>query len=232
MRHLRFTVTMLLMLFFVAVTPQTLNSQATAPANNALTNRDILDMHHAEISTDIIVAKIKAGPSNFDTSPNALKDLKSAGIPDNVIVAMVEASSKTNPASTGDTGQKAATSETIAHLRVYRQRRFGGYALTPSIFVDDKQVVRVGNGRRCSIKLTPGSHTIRSDDKSSAITLDARAGQEFYIRVDEQEGFWKGHGKLTMMLPEQGSAEYKIEKPVEEDRKFAKEMIEDDTAGG
>jgi hypothetical protein len=46
--------------------------------------------------------------------------------------------------------------------------------------------------------------------------------------VDEATGFWKGHGKLTMLMPEQGSPEYKLQKPVEEDRKLAKDMIEDD----
>lgn len=87
-------------------------------------------------------------------------------------------------------------------------------------------MVRIGNGRRASIKLTPGTHTVRSDDKSSAITIDAKAGQNYYVRVDEQAGFWKGHGKLTMLQPEQGGPEYKMQKPVEEDRKAAKEMIE------
>jgi len=58
--------------------------------------------------------------------------------------------------------------------------------------------------------------------------VDAKSGQDYYIRVDEEAGFWKGHGKLTMLMPEQGSAEYKLQKPVEGDRRLAKEMIEDD----
>ena len=126
------------------------------------------------------------------------------------------------------TASQAASGD-FARLRVYRQRRYAGSALAPSIYVDDKPVARVGNGRRVSIRLTPGSHIIRSDDKSSAISLDAKAGQEYYVRVDESTGFWKGHGKLTMLMSEQGSPEYKMQKPVEADRKLAKEMIEDDT---
>jgi Protein of unknown function (DUF2846) len=110
-------------------------------------------------------------------------------------------------------------------LRVYRPRRYSGAALAPSIYVDDKQIARVGNGRRVSIRLTPGAHTIRSDDKSSAISLDAKSGQDYFIRIDEETGFWKGHGKLTLVLPEQGAAEYKLQKPVEETRKITKEMI-------
>lgn len=116
-------------------------------------------------------------------------------------------------------------------LRVYRQRRYAGSALAPSIYVDEQQIARVGNGRRVSIRLTPGSHTIRSDDKSSAISLDVKPGQDYFVRVDEATGFWKGHGRLTLVLPEQGSAEYKLEKPIEEDRKVAKEMIVNEADG-
>lgn len=116
----------------------------------------------------------------------------------------------------------------FARLHVYRQRRYAGSALAPTVVVDGKQVARVGNGRRVTIKLTAGPHTIASDDKSSAISVDAKPGQDYYVRVDEEMGFWKGHGKLTMLMPEQGSAEYKLQKPIEPDRKVAKEMIEDD----
>jgi hypothetical protein len=206
-----------------------LNGQAPDPAKTGLTNQDVVEMVKTGLSAEIILAKIKSGPCNFDTSAAALKELKTAGVPDNVILAMVEASATTKQPVQAEPSAQAAANPGIALLRVYRQRRYAGSGLAPSIFVDDKQVARIGNGRRCTIKLSPGSHTIRSDDKSSAITLDAKAGQEYYVRVDEETGFWKGHGKLTMILAEQGSAEYKLQKPVEEDRKFAKEMIEVDT---
>ena len=114
-------------------------------------------------------------------------------------------------------------------LRVYRARRYAGSALAPSIYVDATQVARVGSGRRVTIHLTPGQHTIRSDDKSSNISLDVKAGQDYYIRVDEEFGFWKGHGKLTLMLAEQGGPEYKLQRAIEDDRKIAREMIEEDT---
>jgi len=128
--------------------------------------------------------------------------------------------------------QPAASQEVglqVSYLRVYRQHRYAGSALAPSIYVDDKQVARVGNGRRFTARLTPGTLTIRSDDKSSAISIDAKAGQEYYVRVDEEAGFWKGHGKLIMLMPEQGKAEYQLQKPVEPDRRIAKDMLEDDS---
>jgi hypothetical protein len=114
-------------------------------------------------------------------------------------------------------------------LHVYRARRYVGSGLAPSIEVDEKKVARVGNGRRFSAKLSPGTHTIRSDDKSSAITLDAKAGQDYFIRVDEEAGFMKGHGKLTLMAPEQGKPEFSMQKPIEPDRRLAADMLEDDS---
>jgi len=113
-------------------------------------------------------------------------------------------------------------------LRVYRAKRYAGSALAPSIYVDDKQVARVGSGRRVSIRLTAGQHTIRSDDKSSNIELNVKSSQDYYVRVDEEQGFWKGHGKLTLMMAEQGGPEYKLQRPIEDDRKIAREMIEAD----
>lgn len=143
------------------------------------------------------------------------------------------------PAPPGNPVQQASpaapsageTASQVAHLHVYRHRKYVGSALAPSIYVDDKQVARVGNGRRCTIRLSPGSHAIRSDDKSSAVNLDAKAGQDYFVRIDEEAGFWKGHGKLTMLMPEQGSAEYKLQKPIEEERVMAKDMLEEDASG-
>lgn len=134
------------------------------------------------------------------------------------------------PEPHASTPSVAETPSSSALLRVYRARRYVGSALAPTVYVDDKEVVRVGNGRRATIKLSPGPHSIRSDDKSSAISIEAKAGQEFYVRVDEETGFWKGHGKLTLLLPEQGSAEYKLQKPVEADRAVAKDMLAEDTS--
>ena len=67
-----------------ATTPQ---SKPQAP----LTNADVLGMVKAGLSADIIVAKIKATTCSFDTNPTTLKELKDAGVPDGVILVMVQA---------------------------------------------------------------------------------------------------------------------------------------------
>jgi hypothetical protein len=70
--------------------PQKLtDSPAVNPA--VLSNKDILDMNKAGLPAEILVAKIKSSQCNFETSPASLQSLKTAGVGDNVILAMVEA---------------------------------------------------------------------------------------------------------------------------------------------
>jgi hypothetical protein len=121
--------------------------------------------------------------------------------------------------------QAALAPASVGLIHVYRQRRFVGSALSPSIYVDDQQVARVGNGRRFTAKLTPGTHGIRSDDKSSSVSLDVKPGQDYYIRIDEEPGALKGHGKLTLLQAEQGKPEYALVKPIESERRLAKDML-------
>lgn len=56
-----------------------------------LGNQDIIDLLKAGLTSEVVVAKIKASACDFDTSPASLKDLKSAAVPDAVILAMVQA---------------------------------------------------------------------------------------------------------------------------------------------
>jgi len=67
--------------------PTAKTQQSAAPA---LTNKDVLDMMKAGLTADVIVAKIKSSETNFDTSPNALAELKAANVPDSVMLAMVK----------------------------------------------------------------------------------------------------------------------------------------------
>ena len=59
--------------------------------STVLTNKDILDMNKIGLLPQILVAKIKSSQCNFDTSPASLQALKTAGLGDSVILAMVEA---------------------------------------------------------------------------------------------------------------------------------------------
>ncbi|HEV7857848.1 MAG TPA: hypothetical protein VGO91_04295 [Pyrinomonadaceae bacterium] len=64
--------------------------QQTQTAASPLTNKDVQDMVKSGLAPQIIVAKIKASATNFDTSPAALQELKTAGVPDVVMMMMVQ----------------------------------------------------------------------------------------------------------------------------------------------
>lgn len=84
------------------------NGTQTPPPTSAeakLTNKDILGMIKAGLPADIILAKIQASECSFDTSPTALGALKSAGVPDEVILKMIVASSRTHTASANSVAQ-------------------------------------------------------------------------------------------------------------------------------
>ena len=69
-----------------------------SPVQSSLTNKDVVGMLNAGLAPDVVVAKIKSSACDFDTSPTVLETLKKTGVPDEVVVAMVQAPKRT-PAS-------------------------------------------------------------------------------------------------------------------------------------
>jgi hypothetical protein len=77
-----------------------LTDQAAKPRGPAvppLNNAAIMKMRTLHLSADVMVAKIQSSPCEFDTTPAALQKLKQAGVPDKVILAMVQAPSASAP---------------------------------------------------------------------------------------------------------------------------------------
>ena len=101
---------------------------------------------------------------------------------------------------------------TTATVYVYRYKQFVGSALSPSVYCDEVQLARMDNGRYFTVKLAPGKHSFRSNDKQSGLELDLKAGQPYFIRVEIAPGFMKGHGRLIQMTAEQGTYELKSKK--------------------
>jgi hypothetical protein len=219
-----------MLILVLGVAPSRLAAQGSNAGKNTLTNQDVVDLVKTGLSDDVVVAKIKGSSNQFDTSTSALKDLKSAGVSDAVILAMVQAPGKTaDTAGSASVSSSTASSSDSAHVRVYRPHQVPGGGFYPPISIDDKVIAKLSNGRRFSIRVTPGAHVITSDDKTSAISIDAKPGQEFYVSVQELPGgFLKGRGKMTLVAVEQGKPEYKLAKPLEEERKIEKDMVESD----
>ena len=63
------------------------------------------------------------------------------------------------------------------------------------------------NGDSLKFSVKPGNHRIYSTDKSTGIDLAVKPGETYYVRVDILVGFWKGHGGVTLVDPQQGKYE-------------------------
>lgn len=66
----------------------------TPATSGALSNNDVIQMHKAGLSQDVIAAKIKSSPVSFRTGPQDLIQLKEAGIGDQLIALILEKSSQ------------------------------------------------------------------------------------------------------------------------------------------
>ena len=62
-----------------------------------LTNKDLVDMSKSGLPETIILAKIKSSGGNFDTSPQALQELKKEGVSDAVILAVLQPTESVKP---------------------------------------------------------------------------------------------------------------------------------------
>jgi hypothetical protein len=58
---------------------------------SSLTNGDIVTMVKAKLPNNLIVEKINTSSCNFDTFPSVLAELKYRGVPDEILMAMVQA---------------------------------------------------------------------------------------------------------------------------------------------
>ena len=86
-----------------------------------LTNAEVVEMVKANLSVEVIVAKIQVSRCHFDTNPTILAELKYRGVPNAVLVAMTEAPygaprnqiSETPPRAEPKEHQATAATETI-----------------------------------------------------------------------------------------------------------------------
>ena len=133
-----------------------------------------------------------------------------ARIPLSFLMSLIGVLSMAQQIATTPSATDAKESKATVH--VYRYKQFVGGALEPSVYCDEVQLARMDNGRYFAAMVDPGKHTFRSNDSQSGIELDTKAGQEYFIRVEIATGFAKGHGRLVLMSPEQGSYELKSKK--------------------
>jgi uncharacterized protein DUF2846 len=92
---------------------------------------------------------------------------------------------------------------------VYVYRLKSGFAkwLKPSVYCDSKDVGRIENGHYMKLYIDAGKHFFRSNDKESGFEIDAKPGQEYFVRVDMIPTMAHGHGRVLLVQPEEGKEE-------------------------
>ena len=111
-----------------------------------------------------------------------------------------------NPAATTEA---ASSTEAKPTIYFYRIKQFAGSSLEPSVYCDEKELARMDNGRYFGVTLAPGKHVCRMGDKQTGFEIDVKGDETYYAKVSIEAGFWKGHGRLTLIQPEQGGFELK-----------------------
>lgn len=132
-----------------------------------------------------------------------------------MFVSIASAQQVTKSAGAASVAQSTASQATVY---VYRYKQYVGKALSPSVYCDGTELARMQNGRYFVVTLAPGKHSFRSNDTQSGIDVDLKPGEKYYIRVELSTGFWKGHGRVLSVAPEQGSYEIEKLKPLDKDK--------------
>lgn len=174
-----------------------------ALTEETLTNADVLELHAAGLPASVIVAKVKSTPSAFDTSVEALIALAEAGVPDDVVAAMVESNSipsrqEPPPTQVVHSGklvqqQSATVAPTVANT-------FGGTPCTgPGIFVESDEGLRQIDpssytGAKTSglwkARLTYGAISVKSKAMITGLTSHNRVQNHspvFYFCFEETQ---------------------------------------------
>jgi hypothetical protein len=110
-------------------------------------------------------------------------------------------------AATADDGSKA-------RVVIYRPKSIMGMALHPTVMLDGKDLINVGNGTVWVGMFPPGNYAFQMDDKKSGAELDLKAGESYYMKVEIVPGVWKGGGRMTLMAKEQGAPESRDLRPL------------------
>ena len=88
---------------------------SSAQTQKPLTNADIVNMTKQGFDSTLIIKDIQSSRTDFDTSPQALIDLKAAGVPQSVMEAMVSAQG-TKPSAVVEPVRGAAAGDPNAPL--------------------------------------------------------------------------------------------------------------------
>ena len=202
-----------------------------------LTNSEVLQMLEMGLSPEIVVAKINTSRSSFDTSIETLQKLKEAGVPDSVVLEMVQAPVALSTASSSRTTAPSDPSdqtfievssdepllpepESVAYIWVFRPGNDGNKSEEPPVIFtrdgEDLTVLAVmDNGRFIKAELETGNYRFFSNDQNKPpVELTLEPGGEYYLEMDSRN--WGNRGTLLLTTKEVALREINKLKPLDE----------------
>jgi len=129
-----------------------------------MTNKDVLEMHTAGLSDDLITEKIKTSICDFDTSPSALVQFKTVGVSESVALAMMRC-----PAATLTSTIRSPSAAVVDPKAPNAER---GSATSPRGYT----VTYVKSGRKWKLSLNsePFNQVSEDFDQQLAESLDKK----------------------------------------------------------
>lgn len=103
-------------------------------------------------------------------------------------------------ASAAAPASPSADNAQLSTIVFFREHHYTGSALKPSIFLDDKELERLVNGRWFSVSAAPGKHQIHSSAKNEpASIIETKPGETAYVQMVVVTGNWRGAGRLLQV---------------------------------
>ncbi len=70
-----------------------------------------------------------------------------------------------------------------AAIVIYRIKGMTAKLLDPSVYCDAREVAYATNGRYFTLFVDAGKHAIESNDEKTVVTIDAKAGETYFVNV-------------------------------------------------
>lgn len=132
-----------------------------------------------------------------------------------ILLAVPAAAQSPAPAPTSaETPAATVADEAVATVYIYRPGKYWGKALEPSVFLDEQKLLDMDNARYLALKLSPGHHVLRSNEKDSEIDQEWEAGKRYYVKMTIATGMLKGRGQMAMVTEKLALKEMQKLKPL------------------
>ena len=176
-------------------------------AADVLTNDGVIKMVKAGLSESVVIQKIRTSEKKFDTSADALVNLKSAGVPDSVIEAMLAPGAATGTAAAPSPAPASVVAATSAEPRI---SHMAGGAEKPlkSILGPLQSKLEPFAGTRTEVVLVAPRAEYRIADREPVfyspqtvhqwVLARLKPGkQDRNLPINKNQGFWIGYTGAT-----------------------------------